>query len=248
MLNPGLNRQPVSRRLQLAVVTLLCAIALPIAAASQASSTPSGKVSDPSGRPLADATLRLTPANGGDAAETRTDANGAFQFSQLPAGEYLLSVRYPGFSASRQRLQLNPGGTTIELQVQVGTLQETVTVAAGDGEYTRTVPEAARPSAAPDCVVTTTGGSLIPPMKVRDVRPVYKRELIDARIEGVILMKATIGKDGKVRSVDVISPVNADLEDAAMGAVTQWEFTPTYLNCEPVDVQMYVTVMFKAPQ
>ena len=49
-----------------------------------------------------------------------------------------------------------------------------------------------------------------------------------------------------MRSVDVISPVNADLEDAAIAAVSQWEFTPTYLNCEPVEVQMYVTVSFKA--
>ena len=246
MLNPAVNRQPVSRRLQLAIVALLCAIALPIAAASQASSTPSGKVSDPSGRPLADATLRLTPANGGDAAETRTDANGAFQFSQLPAGEYLLSVRYPGFSASRQRLQLNPGGTTIELQVQVGTLQETITVDSSpfSGDRVNSEPRPAPPA----CTPSPTGGYIIPPMKIRDVRPRYKKEWVDAGIHGVILMKATIGKDGKVRGVDVISPVNAELEDEAMLAVTQWEFTSTYLNCEPVEVQMYVTVEFRAAQ
>ncbi|HZM62629.1 MAG TPA: M56 family metallopeptidase [Vicinamibacterales bacterium] len=245
MLNPAVNRQPVSRRLQLAIVALLCAIALPIAAASQASSTPSGKVSDPSGRPLADATLRLTPANGGDAAETRTDANGAFQFSQLPAGEYLLSVRYPGFSTSRQRLQLNPGGTTIELQVQVGTLQERITVdSAASGTQVET---AARP-APQSCTASPTGGQIIPPMKIRDVRPAYKKEWIDAGLQGVILMKATIGRDGKVRGVDVISPVNAELEDAAMLAVSRWEFTSTYLNCEPVEVQMYVTVEFRAAQ
>jgi len=246
MLNPAVNRQPVSRRLQLAIVALLCAIALPIAAASQASSTPSGRVSDPSGRPLADATLRLTPANGGDAAETRTDANGAFQFSQLPAGEYLLSVRYPGFSASRQRLQLNPGGTTIELQVQVGTLQERITVDSSplSGGRVNSEPRPAPPS----CTPSPTGGYIIPPMKIRDVRPRYKKEWVDAGIHGVILMKATIGKDGKVRGVDVISPVNAELEDEAMLAVTQWEFTSTYLNCEPVEVQMYVTVEFRAAQ
>ena len=59
-------------------------------------------------------------------------------------------------------------------------------------------------------------------------------------------MQARIGTDGKVRSVDVISPVNADLEDEAIAAVSQWEFSPTYLNCEPIEVQMYVTVSFKA--
>ena len=58
-------------------------------------------------------------------------------------------------------------------------------------------------------------------------------------------MQARIGTDGKVQNVDVISPVNADLEDEAMAAVSQWEFSPTYLNCEPIEVQMFVTVQFK---
>jgi outer membrane biosynthesis protein TonB len=59
-------------------------------------------------------------------------------------------------------------------------------------------------------------------------------------------MHARIGADGKVKSVDVISPVNADLEDEAIAAVSEWQFTPTYLNCEPIEVQMFVTVQFKA--
>ena len=53
---------------------------------------------------------------------------------------------------------------------------------------------------------------------------------------------------GRVSGVDVISPVNVDLEDEAIAAVSQWQFSPTYLNCEPVEVQMYVTVAFKAEQ
>ena len=85
-------------------------------------------------------------------------------------------------------------------------------------------------------------------MKIRDVRPRYRQEWIDAKVEGVILMQAHIGTDGTVRNVNVISPVNVDLEDEAMAAVSQWRFTPTYLNCEAVEVQMYVTVAFKLDQ
>ena len=58
-------------------------------------------------------------------------------------------------------------------------------------------------------------------------------------------MQARIGVDGRVKAVEVISPVNAELEDEAIAAVSQWEFSPTYLNCEPIEVQMYVTVSFK---
>ena len=247
MLNPQVNRRPVSSAQRAALAAVLLSLALPIAAASQPGGTPSGTVVDPTGRPLADAVLRLTPVgNSAQVTETRTDANGAFQFADVPAGEYMMSVRYPGFSGQRHRVQLTGGGMTFTLKVQVGTLQETISVTPGGGD-SRYVQSAANP-APPSCTPTSAGGNIIPPMKVRDVRPRYRKEWVDAKIEGLILMQAKIGTDGAVKSVDVISPVNADLEDEAIAAVSQWRFTPTYLNCEPIEVQMYVTVNFKADQ
>ena len=247
MLNPHLNRRPVSRVWQFAVIAALCAMALPIAAATQATSNPAGRVTDRTGRPLTDATLRLTPADGGAAIETRSDANGEFQFPQIAAGDYMLAVVYPGFSGSRQRLSLSGGATTIQFQVQVGTLRERITVdsAMGSGpDGQRAVQEVTMP-APPACSANATGGQIIPPMKIRDVRPRYKQEWRDNRIEGEILMRATIGADGKVRGVDIIAGADPNLEDEAIAAVAQWQFTSTYLNCEPIEVQMYVTVAFK---
>ena len=104
---------------------------------------------------------------------------------------------------------------------------------------------AARRAAPPVCGSTELGGNLKPPMKLHDVRPRYRQALIDANVEGSILLQARIGVDGKVQEVEVVSPVNADLEDEAIAAVSQWEFSPTYLNCEPIEVRMYVTVSFK---
>jgi protein TonB len=247
MLNSQVNRRPASMKQRAALAAALFAVALPIAAASQAVSTPSGTVVDPHGRPLADAVLRLTALGRSDQVfETRSDANGAFAFSPVPTGEYMLAVRYPGFSSSRQRMPLSGGGTTISLRVQVGTLQETISVTGGPGgDGPRSVQSAVAPQRQ-TCTPSTTGGQIIPPMKIRDVRPRYRQEWIDAKIEGVILMQAKIDTDGAVKSVDVISPVNASLEDEAIAAVSQWRFTPTYLNCEPIEVQMYVTIQFKA--
>jgi TonB family protein len=250
MLNPQVNRGPVSVMRRATMAALLVAVALPIAAASQATSTPSGTVVDPNGRPLADAVLRLTPLGKSEQVfETRTDANGAFEFSPVPTGEYMLSLRYPGFSGSRQRIPLSGGGTTISLRARVGTLQETISVTGGGtgGDASRYVETAAAPNQG-SCTPSTAGGQLTPPMKIRDVRPRYRQEWHAARLEGIVLMQARIGTDGKVKTVDVISPVNADLEDEAIAAVSQWQFTPTYLNCEPIEVQMFVTVQFKADQ
>jgi beta-lactamase regulating signal transducer with metallopeptidase domain len=236
MLNPQVNRRPVSMMRRAALAALLLVVSLPIAAASQATSTPAGTVVDPNGRPLADAVVRLTPLGKSEQVfETRTDANGAFEFSPVPPGEYMLALRYPGFSGSRQRIQLTAGGATIALRARVGTLQETISVT-GPGaasDATRYVETAAVNQS--NCTPSTSGGQLTPPMKIRDVRPRYRQEWNASKLEGTILMQARIGTDGTV---------NADLEDEAMAAVSQWQFTPTYLNCEPIEVQMFVTVRF----
>ncbi len=40
---------------------------------------------------------------------------------------------------------------------------------------------------------------------------------------------------------------NVDLDQAAVAAVRQWEFTPTILNCIPVEVDMDVSVIVHGP-
>lgn len=247
MLNPQANRHPVSKLRRLALAMLLVAFAIPIAAAVQAQSRSTGIVTDPSGLPLADAVVRVASVNGEPSHETRTDANGQFQLPEVPAGDYLLSVRSPGFSTQRQRVRLSGGVMTFTLRLPVGTLRETVTVRgpdpAGDGpRFVQTAP--AHP--APTCPVTDTGGQLTPPTKVKDVRPRYRPSWAGQALKGEVLMQATIGTDGKVRNLEAVSPSNPELEEEAMAAVSLWEFSPTYLNCEPVEVRMFVTVNFAA--
>ena len=246
MLNPHLNRRPVSVWRRVAIAVVLVAIALPIAAAARAQNAPGGTVSDPSGRPLADAAVRFAALAGEPVFDTRTDANGNFLFQDIPAGEYLLSVRSPGFSTQRQRIRLNGGAVTLTLKLPVGTLRETVTVR-GPGvaaDEARKVASAANYTA-PACTPSEVGGKLTPPRKLRDVRPRYKAEWAGRNLKGSVLMQATIGLDGKVRNVESVAAGEADLEDEAIAAISQWEFSPTYLNCQPVEVRMFVTVAFE---
>ena len=248
MLNPQVNRRPVSMKRRAALAALLIAIALPIAAATQTASTPQGTITDPMGRPLADATLRLKAIDGDQAFETRSDANGAFQFSAVPAGDYMISVSSPGFSGARHRMRLTGGAVTISLKAQVGTLQETISVVGGGvpggKNGPRTVEESKTAHTPPTCSATAAG-QLTPPMKVRDVRPRYKQEWLGDRLEANVVLEARIGTDGSVRGVNLISRGNAELEDEAIAAISQWRFSPTYLNCEPIEVVMYATVSFK---
>ena len=88
------------------------------------------------------------------------------------------------------------------------------------------------------------GGSITAPTKVHDVAPVYPRMAIEARIQGVVIIQATIGVDGRVVDADVLRPVPF-LDQPALEAVRQWRYTPTQLIGEPVAVIMTVTVSFK---
>ena len=247
MLNPQTNRRPLSMTRRVAVALLLAALALPIASASQGSGTLSGTVSDPSGRTMPGVIVRLAAVDGEVVVDAQTDAAGGYQFPAVPSGDYLLSARSMGFNTVRQRMTITGGTQAMPLALRVGTLTETVTVRGGkdaiDGPRSE---ERAAQFGTPACTPQATGGHIVPPKKIRDVRPRYRQAWVDAGLEGRILLQARIGFDGRIREVEAVSPVNADLEEEAIGAVSQWEFTPTWLNCEPVEVRMFVTVAFTA--
>jgi TonB family protein len=87
------------------------------------------------------------------------------------------------------------------------------------------------------------GGTISPPTKTKDFAPVYPPEAQQARISGVVILEATVGEDGKVRSARVLRSIPL-LDQAAINAVQQWEYTPTLLNGVAVPIIMTVTVNF----
>jgi TonB family protein len=87
------------------------------------------------------------------------------------------------------------------------------------------------------------GGNIPPPSKIKEVKPVYPPEAQQARASGIVIIEATIGEDGKVRDAVVKRSIPL-LDQAALSAVRQWEFTPTLVNGAPVPVVMTVTVNF----
>jgi protein TonB len=84
---------------------------------------------------------------------------------------------------------------------------------------------------------------LKPPAKIKDVLPVYPDIAMRARIGGMVILEAVIDAQGRVVNVKVLRSVPL-LDQAAIEAVRQWEFTPTRLNGVPVPVVMTVTVNF----
>src|SRR5439155_875849 len=63
----------------------------------------------------------------------------------------------------------------------------------------------------------------------RMVPPKYPKDAKKAKIEGRVLVRATIGVDGLVTEVKVLESVPA-LDAAAIASVREWQFTPA-LDC-----------------
>jgi protein TonB len=87
------------------------------------------------------------------------------------------------------------------------------------------------------------GGDIRPPLKVRNVVPVYPEIARVARVQGNVVLDCTIGVDGRVDDVKVLGGP-ALLQTAAVDAVRQWLYRPTLLNGVAVPVVMTVTVRF----
>jgi protein TonB len=62
-------------------------------------------------------------------------------------------------------------------------------------------------------------------------------------VQGVVILEAVIGVDGRVSDARILRSIPL-LDQAAIDAVQQWEYTPTMLNGVPVPVIMTVTVQF----
>jgi TonB family protein len=80
--------------------------------------------------------------------------------------------------------------------------------------------------------------------RIRSPNPVYPQDAKDARAQGTVVLKALIGRDGKIHDLKVISAPFPSLVGSAMWAVSQWEYKPYLLNGEPVDVETQVTVVY----
>jgi periplasmic protein TonB len=89
-----------------------------------------------------------------------------------------------------------------------------------------------------------TGGLIQRPKKTHDVAPVYPAIARMNGVRGTVVLEAVIGENGRVRNVRVLKSIPL-LDQAAIDAVRQWQFTPTLLNGEAVPVVMTVTVSFE---
>jgi len=258
MLNVHLDRDPITRTASVAAAIVLAVVTVLVAgfgaSAQSQFANLSGSIVDQKTRPLPGVTLTLSNAQSQSKYEIKSDLTGHYEFVGLPPGNYVLLFELPGFAAiKREGISLAGQAFLVDAVMQVGSLQETITITDSDIARQPQAPITAgprtpRPAPKGSCGPNNTlGGCIQPPTKTKDVRPIYP---IGGK-SGDVQLAAVIGTDGRVATVDVVGDggggaADVSLSHAAATAVSQWEFTPTYLDGEPIDVRMKVDVHFVA--
>lgn len=88
------------------------------------------------------------------------------------------------------------------------------------------------------------GGSVKPPRLLHAVQPAYPVLAKQARVQGVVQIDAVIDENGNVVKEHAVSG-SGILVPAALEAVSQWKYQPTYLNGKPYPVELEVDVTFQ---
>jgi TonB family protein len=91
------------------------------------------------------------------------------------------------------------------------------------------------------------GSDVAVPANIVDVAPQYPEIALEAGVEGIVVLDATIDESGRVVDVTPLRSIAA-LDAAAIDAVRQRRYAPTIVNGAPVRVLLTVTVAFSLPK
>jgi TonB family protein len=246
MLNPSINRRRLSPKAKLLIPFVALCFLLPLAAlrlsAQNLAGKTTGTIHDPSGTGVANATIIMSNHEANTVDMTTTDREGNFAFKALPAGNYELQVLKPGFETYRvPQVSLDAGRDFSEsFTLQVGAITEHVMVVPENS--TKPVPVEKTPGQASRLSV---GGNIQAAKLITKPQPVYPESARSAGVSGTVILHAVIGMEGKPLSLRVMnSQVDPDLARSAVEAVSQWRYTPTLLNGEPIEVDTTIMVNF----
>jgi protein TonB len=85
--------------------------------------------------------------------------------------------------------------------------------------------------------------TLDPAMLRHRVEPVYPPLAKQIHKEGRVALRAIIGTDGTIRSLQIVSG-DPLFYISAREAVEQWLYKPTVLNGQPVEIDTFITVVY----
>ncbi len=87
-------------------------------------------------------------------------------------------------------------------------------------------------------------GTATAPVLIFKVEPEFSEEARKAKLQGVVMLYAEVGTDGRLRNIRVTRGLGLGLDEKALEAVKQWRFRPGYRNGKPVVEPAVIEVNF----
>jgi len=93
--------------------------------------------------------------------------------------------------------------------------------------------------------IYSLGSGVTNPVLLVKTTPSYTDDAVKAKVQGVVLLRAVIRKDGSVTDIEVLRGLGYGLDEKAIEEIaTKWKFRPGTLNGKPVNVLATIEVMF----
>ncbi len=240
LLDAGRKRKAVSRKVCAAMFVVALGLVVPLAAvhAQAAKASISGSVYDPSGAMVPGATVSLKNTSSPNEELARANSSGQYKLG-IAAGEYVVKVTAPGFAAYQKTLSLEAGTlATADVHLAIGEVKMAEEIVGRRGQ--------SGPAGVPAARLIRVGGMVQPLKLISKVSPDYPADAQAEGVEGTVLLRAIVSKDGALLHVtQVNNSVDPRLVRAAMTAVPLWRYQPTLLNGEPVEVITTIDVTFR---
>jgi protein TonB len=131
---------------------------------------------------------------------------------------------------------VRPGNNAVHVELQPGVPP----LVASDAGISRESTAASLTSNAAERVQMSADTSEVVTHPVKPGYPLLARQM---KVQGSVILRALISKDGAIQDLHVLSGP-AILASAAQDAVRQWRFKPHYLGTEAVETQARITVNF----
>ena len=238
MLQPSMDRRSLSRGMRMFLALSATLVLAPLAAVrlpAQNTVKFGGTISDPSGLPIANATIVLNNHATNQIQMTTSNRAGKYSFVDLPAGEYELRVMKESFAELRAKIMADGPGNDDAAQnftLQVASVNDEIDVVAhngvkggvnggvgggvGDGAgrgvgggvkggVNGGVGDGVKANDSKKTTRIKIGGDVQAAKIVEKVQPVYPDTAKTAGIEGTVILHAVIGMDGTPYSLTVMN-------------------------------------------
>jgi TonB family protein len=90
-------------------------------------------------------------------------------------------------------------------------------------------------------------GNVSAPVPVLKVDPKYPQTLIEAHVEGEVILYGVIRPDGTVDSIQLVKGIDEQLDANSITAFSQWKFEPATREGQPVPLEAIVHIPFRGP-